>query len=150
MKTCIPKVDFKIHPDFRSQCCKPRRSAANCRWTDSFGRSSGPDSSCTGDLCETYQRAQKTAERRDLVIGTEYSYFSHRACEYFPCHPGADPQNFNCLFCFCPLYPLGRACGGGFVYLPDGRKDCSGCLYPHLRENYGDIIRRCGQLSSGR
>ena len=38
--------------------------------------------------------------------GKEYSYFSHKKCEYFPCHKGADPENFNCLFCYCPLYAL--------------------------------------------
>lgn len=36
-----------------------------------------------------------------------YAYFSNRECEYFPCHKGADPENFNCLFCYCPLYVLG-------------------------------------------
>ena len=36
-----------------------------------------------------------------------YSFFSNRECEYFPCHKGADPENFNCLFCYCPLYALG-------------------------------------------
>ncbi len=35
-------------------------------------------------------------------MSKEYAYFSHRSCEYFPCHPGADPENFNCLFCYCP------------------------------------------------
>ncbi len=68
-----------------------------------------------------------------------YSYFSHKECEYFPCHKGADENNFNCLFCYCPLYALGRDCGGNFVYLSNGIKDCSNCLYPHLRENY-DVI----------
>ena len=34
----------------------------------------------------------------------EYAYFSHKKCEYFPCHKGADPEDFNCLFCYCPLY----------------------------------------------
>ena len=34
----------------------------------------------------------------------EYAYFSHKKCEYFPCHRGADPEDFNCLFCYCPLY----------------------------------------------
>ncbi|MFR8332106.1 MAG: cysteine-rich small domain-containing protein [Oscillospiraceae bacterium] len=24
-----------------------------------------------------------------------------------PCHPGADPETFSCLFCCCPLYALG-------------------------------------------
>ncbi len=37
----------------------------------------------------------------------EYAYFSHKKCEYFPCHKGADPEDFNCLFCYCPLYALG-------------------------------------------
>ena len=45
-------------------------------------------------------------------MSRNYSYFSHRECEYFPCHPGADPDNFNCLFCYCPLYVLGADCGG--------------------------------------
>ena len=30
--------------------------------------------------------------------GKQFSFFSHRDCEYFPCHGGADPENFNCLF----------------------------------------------------
>ena len=25
----------------------------------------------------------------------EYAYFSHKKCEYFPCHRGADPEDFN-------------------------------------------------------
>ena len=41
----------------------------------------------------------------------EYAYFSHKKCEYFPCHKGADPEDFNCLFCYCPLYALGDKCG---------------------------------------
>ena len=57
----------------------------------------------------------------------KYMFFSHRECEYFPCHLGADPENFNCLFCYCPLYPLGEGCGGRFAVLPGGRKDRSGC-----------------------
>ncbi len=26
-----------------------------------------------------------------------YKFFSHRSCEFFPCHSGADPDRFNCL-----------------------------------------------------
>ena len=77
-----------------------------------------------------------------------YSYFSHRQCEYFPCHKGADPENFNCLFCYCPLYVLGDRCGGSFTYQQNGYKDCSDCLYPHLRENYDEIIKRYGEILS--
>lgn len=82
-----------------------------------------------------------------LNAGKEHSYFSHRGCEYFPCHPEADPENFNCLFCYCPLYLLGPRCGGNFVIRPGGRKDCSGCLYPHQRESYEEIVRRYGEIA---
>ena len=36
-----------------------------------------------------------------------YDFFQHKACEYFPCHQGADPETFSCLFCYCPQ--IGRA-----------------------------------------
>ena len=64
----------------------------------------------------------------------EYSYFCHEKCEFFPCHAGADRENFNCLFCYCPLYALGERCGGDFVYNEKGIKDCTACLFPHKRE----------------
>ena len=57
-----------------------------------------------------------------------YSFFQHTACEFFPCHETAHPEDFNCLFCYCPLYALGDRCGGNFRYIGDGIKDCSGCL----------------------
>lgn len=47
--------------------------------------------------------------------GKHYSFFSNKECEYFPCHQGADPENFNCLFCYCPLYALGDKCEVIFV-----------------------------------
>ncbi len=78
--------------------------------------------------------------------GKQYSFFTHRACEYFPCHPGADPGNFNCLFCYCPLYALGADCGGRFSYTASGYKDCSTCLFPHLRENYGRVLSRYADI----
>lgn len=70
------------------------------------------------------------------------AFFRHEACEYFPCHEGLAPEAFNCLFCYCPLYPLGERCGGDFVMLESGVKDCSGCLIPHRRENYEKILAR--------
>ena len=76
----------------------------------------------------------------------KYSYFAHRECEYFPCHEGADKDNFNCLFCYCPLYVLGENCGGDFLYLNNGIKDCSNCLWPHKRENYEEITKRFSQI----
>ncbi len=71
--------------------------------------------------------------------GKHFSFFTNRECEYYPCHPVKEGEPFNCLFCYCPLYMLGRACGGNFTYLENGIKDCSKCLLPHRRENYGYI-----------
>ena len=49
-------------------------------------------------------------------MSSRYKFFAHRQCEFFPCHQGADPERFNCLFCFCPLY-LVPDCGGEFTRL---------------------------------
>lgn len=70
---------------------------------------------------------------------SHFDFFQNRECEYFPCHLGANPDTFSCIFCYCPLYALGPRCGGAFTYTKDGIKDCSGCLRPHRRENYRDI-----------
>lgn len=75
-----------------------------------------------------------------------YQYFQNKECEYFPCHKGADRENFNCLFCFCPLYALGDQCGGSFTYTEDGIKDCSGCLKPHRAENYDKIMGKMPEV----
>ena len=73
-----------------------------------------------------------------------YKFYQNKACEYFPCHKGADGETFSCLFCFCPLYALGDKCGGNFTYTDSGIKDCSCCLRPHRKENYDDI---CAKLA---
>ena len=72
---------------------------------------------------------------------THYAFFAHRQCEFYPCHPGADPERFNCLFCYCPLYARAD-CGGNFTLLPGGVKDCSGCLVPHQPQNYQAIVAK--------
>ena len=73
-----------------------------------------------------------------------YEFVQNRKCEYFPCHKGAAEEEFNCLFCYCPLYALGERCGGSFSYLENGVKDCSGCLCPHVKGNYGKIMEKMG------
>jgi Zn-finger protein len=69
-------------------------------------------------------------------------FFSHRACEYFPCHETSAPEEFNCLFCYCPLYALGDACGGNFTYTQKGVKSCAGCLIPHTRDGRAHILSK--------
>ena len=71
-----------------------------------------------------------------------YKFFQHRECEFFPCHKTEDEENFNCLFCYCPLYALGENCGGNFKYTEDGIKDCSDCMVPHKRKNYEYIMNK--------
>ena len=73
---------------------------------------------------------------------SNFDFYQNRECEYFPCHSDADPETFNCLFCYCPLYALGDRCGGDFVYTDAGIKDCSGCTRPHCRENYPQIQKQ--------
>ena len=77
-----------------------------------------------------------------------YKYFSHKECEFFPCHKCDDVDNFNCLFCYCPLYFLGDKCGGNSKYLPNGIKDCSNCMLPHKRENYDYIIGKFSEYNN--
>ena len=71
-----------------------------------------------------------------------YKFVKNEKCEYFPCHQGADPENFNCLFCYCPLYALGDHCGGNFTYTGQGIKDCSHCLIPHRPGNYDNVMEK--------
>ena len=75
-------------------------------------------------------------------MNQNYKFFNHQDCEYFPCHKTNDPDNFNCLFCYCPLYALKDKCGGNFRYTDNGIKDCSNCFLPHRRDNYDYIIRK--------
>ena len=76
-----------------------------------------------------------------------YAFFQNKDCEYFPCHKCADAENFNCLFCYCPLYALGDSCGGIFTYTEDGIKDCSACLLPHDKDGYKYVLSKIPTLN---
>ena len=79
-------------------------------------------------------------------MAENYSFFSNKKCEYFPCHKVSDKiaeEDFNCLFCYCPLY-LKKRCPGNPVYLVTANgekiKDCSECTFPHRAANYGKVL----------
>ena len=76
-----------------------------------------------------------------------YKFTQHKECEFFPCHPTNDPDSFNCLFCYCPLYALGDKCGGNFVYIEGGIKDCSNCIIPHSEGGVEHVSARLRQVS---
>ncbi len=96
--------------------------------------------------------AMATPDRSAVHEGAshvDFPFFAHTACPHFPCHETQDPERFNCLFCFCPLYPLGEACGGDFTYTPSGVKDCSACLLPHQgAEGNAFVLQRSDELAS--
>ena len=70
-----------------------------------------------------------------------YRYFANKECEYYPCHKGL--EDFNCLFCYCPLYSK-RNCPGKPEYIEvRGKqiKSCLHCTFPHQPENYDVIMK---------
>ena len=73
-----------------------------------------------------------------------FKYFENRDCKYYPCHEGM--EHMNCLFCYCPLYALGDKCGGNFRYSEKGTKVCTGCIFPHIRGNFGKVIDRYPEI----
>lgn len=77
--------------------------------------------------------------------GKGYAFFTNRQCEYFPCHQGVKHDQFNCLFCYCPLYALGKDCGGNFAYYGEV-KDCSNCTIPHQKNKYGYILSKYPEI----
>ncbi len=66
-------------------------------------------------------------------------FFRNDRCEYFPCHRGLDEEEFNCMFCYCPLYMLGRSCGGEFEYTKSGVKSCMNCTRPHDPKRWNEM-----------
>jgi len=78
-------------------------------------------------------------------IKNSHKFFKNNKCKYFPCHviPAADKNDFNCLFCYCPLHSLGDKCGGNFKYSNSGKlKTCVDCNLPHIPEYYDVIISK--------
>ncbi len=70
-----------------------------------------------------------------------YKFFANTECEYFPCHNVNNTENFNCMFCYCPLYQK-EDCGGNYEYLDNGVKNCVNCLIPHNKNSHDYIIEK--------
>ena len=78
--------------------------------------------------------------------GKHYAFFCNKECEFFPCQQTKHPEKFNCLFCYCPLYTLGKNCGGNCEFLENGVKSCMNCGFPHQRKNYDKITKRFQEI----
>ena len=74
------------------------------------------------------------------VFQNDSGYFENRDCRYYPCHHA---EHINCLFCYCPLYPYADCPGEYTMISKEGGeiKNCTDCMFPHEKENYGAIIR---------
>ncbi len=79
------------------------------------------------------------------LMTENYKFVQNLKCEYFPCHKTGNPEAFNCLFCYCPLYMLKDNCGGKFKYT-NGVKDCSDCKIPHSSGAYDYIMSKMGEV----
>ncbi|MCL2564871.1 MAG: cysteine-rich small domain-containing protein [Defluviitaleaceae bacterium] len=75
-----------------------------------------------------------------------YKFYENKSCQFYPCHEKTGMDNFNCMFCFCPLYFLGDKCGGNFDRIGENGsiKDCSRCLIPHMPQSYEFIMKKIG------
>jgi len=78
-------------------------------------------------------------------MSENFKFNQNKKCEYFPCHKVTNPEEFNCLFCFCPLYMLKDRCGGNFKYT-SGVKDCSDCTIPHGKNGYEFIMSKMAKV----
>jgi len=65
-----------------------------------------------------------------------YKYFCNKDCEYYPCH---NFKRINCIFCYCPIYSFD--CGGNYIILKNGIKDCSKCELPHTEKGYDYVVK---------
>ena len=80
-------------------------------------------------------------DRYNNPMKNNSKYFKNNQCEYFPCH--RLEGDFNCLFCYCPLYSM-KNCPGNPVYKEkNGKmlKVCTNCTFPHIPENYDKIVK---------
>lgn len=70
-----------------------------------------------------------------------YRFFENRECQYFPCHKGL--KEFNCLFCYCPMYGKTHCPGSPEYIEKNGRKIkvCTNCNFPHHPNHYDAIIQ---------
>lgn len=80
-------------------------------------------------------------------MSENYKFFQHKDCEYFPCHKMKNNEDFNCLFCYCPLYTLGSKCGGNFTFTESGIKNCTNCLIPHSKKGYDYIMSKWSEIA---
>lgn len=74
-----------------------------------------------------------------------YRFYTNKDCKFLPCHRVKNTEDFNCMFCYCPLYFL-EDCGGNYED-SYGIKDCSNCLIPHKPNGYDYINKKIEEIN---
>lgn len=71
-------------------------------------------------------------EPKDAADSDGFKGFTNEKCPFLRCHEGVN-REFNCTFCYCPLYFI--ECPGPYELYTDKhglqRKDCTNCTLPH-------------------
>lgn len=96
---------------------------------------------CVSEVRENILAYQRGELRNVVNRAKDFSrFYENRSCEYFPCHKGL--SEFNCMFCYCPMYGIEQCPGTPDYIEKDGRKikDCSHCTFPHQPENYEKVM----------
>ena len=84
----------------------------------------------------TNVEAVSVAKRKE-----SFAFFQNKECEYYPCHEGVPEEDFNCLFCYCPLMLLDN-CGGDYVIMKNTFKDCSSCTKNHDKLSWKFVVNK--------
>jgi Zn-finger protein len=84
--------------------------------------------------------------KEEDVLKNSHRFFNNQECPFFPCHSNfeKDINEYNCLFCFCPLIDMDD-CGGNYEMITlEGKviKDCTYCTLPHEEDKYDYIIEK--------
>ena len=69
----------------------------------------------------------------------DFNFYQNKDCRYYPCHKDVAEDEFNCLFCYCPLYFID--CEGDYKLLDNGMKDCMGCTKNHDKHSWKFVIK---------
>lgn len=122
------------------QLCKDMNGALS-------GRGGGKPGFQQGSVAADQEAISAFFAQKFAADQKHYSFFCHKDCEYFPCHETTHPEQFNCLFCYCPLYALGDQCGGNFRYLDSGIKSCEDCRLPHSPNGFAYVVGKYAEIA---
>ena len=70
-----------------------------------------------------------------------YKFFQHKDCEFFPCTRLIN-RRISTACSAIVLCMRSATNAWNFQYTDTGFKDCTNCMFPHVRSNYEKILER--------